>query len=69
MAPAVLRMGEHMPDIDLFAVVVNGNNQPIFVPRDIEDGKFSHLVCGGERDPQFGERGIGGFTDGGIPMI
>lgn len=69
MVPAVHRMREHVPDIDLFSVVVNRNNQAIFVPRDIEHGKFFHLVCGGERDPQFGERGIIGFTDDGIPMV
>ena len=69
MAPAVLRMGEHMTDIDLFPVVVNGNNQAIFVSRDVEHGKLFHLVCRGERDPQFGERRIIGFTDNGIPMV
>jgi hypothetical protein len=62
-------MGEHMPDIDLFTVVVNSNNQAIFVSPDVEHGKFSHLVCGGKRDPQFGERGIIGFTDDGMPMV
>jgi hypothetical protein len=51
-------MGEHMMDIDLFPVVVNGNNQAIFVSRDVEHGKLFHLVCRRERDPQFGERRI-----------
>jgi len=62
-------MGERMPDIDLFPVVVNGNNQSISVPRDVEHGKFLHLVCGGKRNPQFGERGVIGFPDDGVPMI
>ena len=69
MAPAVLRMGEHMPDIDLFPVVVNGNNQAIFVPSDIEHGKYFHLVCRGERDPQFRERGVISSPDYGIPLV
>ena len=68
MTPAVLRMGEHMPDIDLSTVVVNGNKQSKFVPRDVEHGKFFHLVCGGKRNPQFGERGVIGFPDDGIPV-
>ena len=68
MAPAVLRMGERMPDIDLFPVVVNGNNQSKFVPGDVEHGKFSRLVCSGECDPQFSERGVIRFPDDAIPM-
>jgi hypothetical protein len=62
-------MGEHMPDIDLFAVVVYGNEQAIFVPRDVEHGKFSYLVCGRERGLQFDERGIIGLTDDSVPMV
>jgi|RhiMetdeSRZDD1v2_1073273.scaffolds.fasta_scaffold07100_1 hypothetical protein len=69
MAPTVLRMGKHMPDIDLFPVVMYGSNQAIFVPRDVEHGKFSYLVCGGERDPQFDKRGIVRFANDGIPMV
>jgi hypothetical protein len=69
MAPTVFRMGEHMPDIDLFAVVVYGNNQAIFVSRDVEHGKFSHLVCGGERGSQFDERSIISLANDGIPMV
>ena len=69
MVPTVLRMGKHMPDIDLFPVVVNGNNQAIFVPRDNEHGKLSYLVCGGERDPQFDIRGIIRFANDAIPMV
>jgi hypothetical protein len=57
-----------MPDIDLFPVVVNGNNQSKFVPRDVEHGKFLHLVCGRKRNRQFGERGVIGFPDDGIPV-
>jgi hypothetical protein len=59
-------MSKHMPDVDLFPVVVNGDNQAIFVSRDVEHSKFFHLVRGGERDPQFGERGIMGFIDDGM---
>jgi hypothetical protein len=62
-------MGEHTPDIDLFPVVVNGNNQAIFVSSDIKDGEFLYLVCGGERDPQFCKRGVIGFSYNGIPMV
>jgi hypothetical protein len=69
MAPAVLSMGEYMPDIDLFPVVVNGNNQAIFVPSDIKHGKFLHLVCRGKRNPQFRERGVIGFPYDVIPMV
>src|SRR5207247_7733516 len=43
MAPTVLRMGKHMPDIDLFPVVMYGSNQAIFVPRDVEDRKSTRL--------------------------
>lgn len=69
MAPTVLRMGKHMPDIDLFPVVVNGNNQAIVVPRDVEYGKLSYLVCGGERYPQFDKRGIVRFANDGVPIV
>jgi hypothetical protein len=34
-------MGKHMPDIDLFPVVVNGNNQAIFVPRDAHSERMN----------------------------
>jgi hypothetical protein len=68
MATAVLRVREHMPDIDLFPVVMNGNNQSEFVTRNVKHGKFSYLVREGERDPQFDERGVIGFTDDAIPM-
>lgn len=69
MALAILRMGEHVPNVDLFPVVVNGNNQSKFVPRYIEHGKFSHLVCGGKGNPQFGERRVIGFPNDGIPVV
>jgi hypothetical protein len=62
-------MGEHMPDIDLFPVIVNGNYQAIFVSRDVEHGKVSYLVRRGKRDPQFGERGEICFVDDAIPMV
>jgi len=68
MAPAVLRMGEHVPYVDLFPVVMNGNNQSKFVPRYVEHGKFSHLVSGRKGNPQFGERSVIGFPDDGIPV-
>jgi hypothetical protein len=58
-----------MPDIDLFPVVVNGNNQAIFVPSDIKDGEFLDLVCGGECDPQFCKRGVIGYPYDGIPLV
>jgi hypothetical protein len=62
-------MGKHVPDIDLFSVVVNGNNQAIFVPRDVEHGKFSYLVCRGKCNPQFDKRRIVRFANDGIPMV
>ena len=62
-------MGERMPDIDLFPVVVNGDNQAVFVPSDIKHGKFFHLVCRGERDPQFRKSGVIGFPNDDIPMV
>ncbi len=58
-----------MPDIDLFPVVVNRSNQAIFITRDVEHGKFSYLVCGGKRDPQFHQRGIVRFANDGVPMV
>lgn len=58
-----------MPDIDLFPVVMNDNNQTIFVTSDIEHGKFIHQVGGGERDFQIGKRNIIGFPDYGVPLI
>ena len=69
MVPIVLRMGKHMPDINLFSVVVNGSNQAIFVPPDIEHGKFSYLVCGGKCNPQFDKRRIVRFANDRIPMV
>jgi hypothetical protein len=62
-------MGKHMPDIDLFPVVVNSNYQAVFVSRDVEHGKFAHLVRGSERDPQFDKRGIVSFANNGIPAV
>jgi hypothetical protein len=62
-------MGKHMTDIDLFPVVVNGNNQAILVPRDVEHGKLSYLVCGGERDPQLDKRRVVRFANDGVPMF
>ena len=69
MTLIVLRMGKHMPDIDLFPVIVNGNNQAIFVSCDIENRRFSDLICGGKRDPQLGKRGIVRFANDSIPTI
>jgi hypothetical protein len=60
-------MGEHVPYIGLFPVVMNGNNQSKFVASYVEDGKFSHLVCGRKGNPQFGKRSVIGFADDGIP--
>jgi hypothetical protein len=48
-------MGEYVPDIHFLSVVVNGNNQTVFIPSDVEDREKSHLVCGGKCDPQVGE--------------
>lgn len=69
MAPAVLRMGEHVPYVDLFAVVMNRNDQSKFVSRYVEHGKISHLVCGREGNPQFGKKGVIGFSDDAIPVV
>ena len=69
MTLTVLRMGKHMPDVDLLPIIVNGNNQAIFVPCDIEHRKLSYLVCGGERDPQLDKRGIVRFANDTIPMV
>jgi hypothetical protein len=62
-------MGKHMPDIDLFSVVVNGNNQAIFVSRDVEHGKLSYLVYEGKRDPQIDKRCVVRFANDGKPMV
>jgi hypothetical protein len=61
-------MGEHMPDIDLFPVKMNGDNQAIFISRDIENGKVFYLVRREKRDLQFRERGKIGFINDAIPM-
>jgi hypothetical protein len=67
IATGVLCVREHMPDIDLFPVVVNGDNQSEFVT-DVKHGTFLYLVRERERDPQFDERGVVGFPDDAIPM-
>lgn len=58
MASAVLRMGEHMPDIDLFPVVVNGNNQPPFV---LNTGDWTLLPKIGEPNGEAREKGRGKY--------
>lgn len=62
-------MGEHVPDIDLFPVVMNGSNQTIFVTSNIEHGKFPHQVGSGERDFQICKRSIISMPDYGVPLI
>ena len=62
-------MGKHMPDIHHFPVIVNGGNQAVFVSSDIEHGKFFHLVCRGECDPQFRKGGVISFPDYGVPVV
>ena len=69
MTLTVLRMGKHMPDVDLLPIIMNGNNQAILVPRDVKHGKLSYLICGGERDPQVDKRGVVRFTNDGVPMV
>jgi hypothetical protein len=66
--PGCTPQGEHVPYVDFFPVVMNRNNQSKFIPRYVEDGKFSHLVCGRKGNPQFGKRSVIGSPDDGIPV-
>ena len=61
-------MGQHVPDVHLLSIVMNGNNQTVFIPSDVEDRELPHLVRGGKCDPQVGEGGIIGFPDNGKPV-
>jgi hypothetical protein len=56
-------MGKHVPNEDLSPVVNDGSNQAIFVPRDVEHGKFSYPVRRGKRDSQFDKRSIVRFAN------
>ena len=40
IVPDILSVGEHIPDIDFLSVIVDGDNQAIFIASDIEYGKF-----------------------------
>ena len=44
-------MGKHVSDVNLLSVVMNGNNQTVFIPSDVEDRELPHLVRGGKCDP------------------
>lgn len=44
-------MGQHVPDVHLLSVVMNGNNQTVFIPSDVEDRELPHLVRGEKCDP------------------
>jgi hypothetical protein len=62
-------MGEYVPYVDLFAVVMNSNDQSKFISRYVENRKMSHLVCGWEGNPELGKRGVIGFPDDAVPVI
>jgi len=61
-------MGKHVSDVNLLSVVMNGNNQTVFIPSDVEDRELPDLVRGGKCDLQVGEGGIIGLPDNGKPV-
>lgn len=69
VVPDILSVGEYMPDIDFLSVVVDGDNQAIFVASDIEYGEFFHQVGCGECHLQLSEGCVIGFSDDGVPPI
>jgi len=62
-------VGEHIPDIDFLSVIVDGDNQTIFVASDIEYGKFPHQVGCWECYLQLNQGCEIGFSDNGGPPI
>ena len=56
-----------MPDVNLLAVVMNGRNQPVLVPADVEDREFPDLVHRPEDPPEVGKRAEIGLGHDGIP--
>src|SRR2546422_6140551 len=77
LAKVVLLVGQHVPDVDLPAIVMDHGDQPIFVAANVEDRESANLVGMaesstnlGEVPPVFAPRGLVPGTQGpfGIPV-
>jgi hypothetical protein len=68
-ASVVFGVGEHVTDVHLLSVVMDGRYQPELVASDVKDCEPAHLIGRGERDPQTGEGGIVGLPNNGEPVI
>jgi hypothetical protein len=62
-------MREHMPDVDLLPVVMDGGDEPKLIASNIKDGEPAHLIRGWECDPQTGKGPIGGLSDDRKPVL
>jgi hypothetical protein len=45
-------VGQHVADVDLATVEMDGGDQPVFVPADVEHNEVSDFVRRGEGSPQ-----------------
>jgi hypothetical protein len=61
-------MGKYVPDVHFLSVVMNRNNQTVFIPSDIEGRELLDLVRGGKCDLQVGEGGVIGLPENGKPV-
>jgi hypothetical protein len=60
-------MGQHMADVNLVSIIMQGRDQSNFVPADIEDGKFSHLIGLGKDLPPSGKVREAALADNPVP--
>jgi hypothetical protein len=62
-------MCEHVPDIHFLSVIVDDRYQPKLVTPEVKDREPTHLIGGGEGNPQTGEGGIVGLPNNGELVV
>ena len=62
-------MRQDVPDIQLLPIIMNGCDQPEFVPPDVEDRKLIYLISRRKGLPQVDEGRIVGLTHNREPVL
>lgn len=60
-------MGQHMADVNLVPIIMQGRDQSNFVPADVKDGKFSDLIGVRKDLPKSGKVREAAFADNPVP--
>ena len=67
VAAIILRVGQHVANIDLVPVIGDGGDEPVFIAADMKDGEYANVISTRKGGAQVVEVGEDFFLHGGIP--